>query len=102
MNVSNLQQFGNCTSLRFVKLPVTLLGIGDQSFAGCTALEYVISYAITPPTLNGSNVFAYTNTIFKIYVPDDSVSAYKSTNGWSTYASRIYPLSQWSTDFPNG
>jgi hypothetical protein len=30
-----------------------------------------------------------------IYVPDSSVDAYKAAENWSTYASRIYPLSEY-------
>lgn len=93
-------QFGNCLNLRYVKLPATLLGIGGLSFINCPVLEYMQCLAVTPPSCGEAILDG--NTICKIYVPDDSVSSYKSTSGWSTYASRIYPLSQWSTDFPNG
>lgn len=31
----------------------------------------------------------------KIYVPDDSVEAYKQASGWSEYADIIYPLSEY-------
>ena len=53
----------------------------------------------TPPTL-GAN--AFNNTTCKIYVPDASVSAYKAATNWSTYASRIFSLTQFAIDFPNG
>lgn len=35
-----------------------------------------------------------------IYVPDNSVSAYKSANYWSAIASRIYGFSQLAVDYP--
>lgn len=95
-------QFGFCTSLRYVKLPSTLLGIGDTSFRDCSALEYVICNATTPPTLGGNSVFYNTNLTFKIYVPDASVSTYKAATNWSNYASRIFSLTQFNIDFPNG
>lgn len=45
--------------------------------------------------------------IIRFYVPDEYLEAYKTDtstkylgNGWSTIASRIFPLSQWEIDFP--
>ena len=34
-------------------------------------------------------------TIGKIYVPDNSVDAYKAATNWSQYADRIKPLSEY-------
>ena len=31
----------------------------------------------------------------KIYVPDDSVEAYKQASGWSKYAEKIFALSSY-------
>ena len=61
----------------------------------------------TPPTVNyrgNSDVFlggTATNQNLKIYVPDESVSLYKTENGWRDRASNIFPMSQFATDFPN-
>lgn len=45
--------------------------------------------------------------IIRFYVPDEYLEAYKTDtstkylgNGWSSIAHRIFPLSQWDTDFP--
>lgn len=58
---------------------------------------------ITPPTL-GANCFINTNSSFRIYVPDDGTGAivqdYKAATNWSSYASRIFPISQLATDNP--
>jgi len=50
-------------------------------------LTSVTCEALTPPTL-GSNAFNYTNNC-PIYVPSQSVAAYKTAANWSTYASKI-------------
>ena len=34
----------------------------------------------------------------KIYVPDESVDAYKAATNWSAYADIIFPISQLSQD----
>lgn len=87
--------FGNCASLSFVRLPATLTAIGRQAFYACKALEIFICAAVVPPSLD-STTFSSTNSTFIIYVPDESVEAYRIATNWSAYASRIYPLSNLS------
>lgn len=89
--------FKNCTKLAEATLPQTVTTIQRQAFYGCTALQTLICEATTPPAL--SNVDAFTNTPIAseegyIYVPDASVAAYQAATNWSTYASRIKPISQ--------
>ena len=56
----------------------------------------LICEAATPPELGG-NIFhsASTSSFEAIYVPDASVEAYKTATNWSTYADRIFPLSDY-------
>ena len=84
--------FGNCASLSFVRLPATLTSIGRQAFYACKALETFICEAAVPPSLD-STAFSSTNSTFIIFVPDESVEAYKTATNWSSFASRIYPMS---------
>ena len=56
--------------------------------------------ATTPPTYY-TEAFGQTNSSFKIYVPDASVTTYQAASGWSDFSAQIYPLSQFATDFPN-
>ena len=82
--------FANMPNLKFIKFPSTVTSLGRNTCYGCTALETVVCEAVTPPSFNA--VFDSTNSTFIIYVPDESVEAYKAASGWSTYASRIYPM----------
>ena len=104
--------FDNCTSLSSVTIPNSVTSIGDSAFSYCSKLINVTipnsvtsisTYAFnnckglssitvnaeTPPTL-GRNVFNASNC--PIYVPAQSVDAYKSATNWSTYASRIQAI----------
>jgi hypothetical protein len=64
--------------------------IGDSAFRYCYSLTSVYCKAITPPVLNYySYVFDGNGSGRKIYVPTDSVDAYKSATRWSDYASAI-------------
>lgn len=87
--------FYQCSNLKLVTLPETLTLIGGYIFYGCTSLEIVICNAVTPPTLNSTS-FNNTNSTFVIYVPDASVTAYREASGWTAYADRIKPLSEYT------
>ena len=74
--------------------------IGDYFCRYKTSMQKVIIYANTPPTGAGYIFRTATaqkiNNTFKIYVPDESVNAYKSASNWSWFSSQILPLSQLS------
>ena len=85
--------FYHCTSLTSVTIPDSVTKIGDRTFFDCIWLESVYCKAKTPPTV-GSNVFStdynpYAAIGCKIYVPRNSVEAYKSADGWKEYADNI-------------
>lgn len=90
---SNAGVFRGCKNLRVVKLR-DVTTIGYASFYGCTALEKLVIDNITPPTL-GTNALKECNNTFLVYVPDESVTAYREASGWSSYADRIKPLSEY-------
>ena len=80
--------FWGCESLTKVTLPSSITKIDFQAFFNCTALKTVTCAAATPPTL-GESAFDNNAARRKIYVPADSVEAYKTAAGWSTYADAI-------------
>ena len=84
--------FAKMPNLTEVRLPATITNIGSLAFYYDKALVSVICEAVTPPTLY-SNAFFDCNNTFVIYVPDESVEAYKTASNWSAYASRIFPMS---------
>lgn len=86
------QAFYGCTSLTSLTIGSGITFIGKDAFMSCSGLTSITCNATTPPTLKRSNFgrwpFDFTNNC-PIYVPCDSVDAYKAAAGWSTYASRI-------------
>ena len=58
--------------------------IGEDAFEDCSSLTSVYCKAITPPKC-GSWVFYNNASGRTIYVPTESVDAYKSASGWSEY-----------------
>lgn len=81
----------NESKILYITIGTNITSIGNKAFAWST-LEEMTILATTPPTL-GSGSFNRTN-ITSIYVPDESVNAYKTTSGWSDYASIIKPISE--------
>lgn len=81
------------TGLTSVTIPSSVTRIDAQVFAQCKNLVEVIMEPTTPPTFGGS-VFIGCTALTSIYVPDASVDAYKAATNWSTYASKIKPISE--------
>lgn len=85
------QCFRDCSSLPSVELPSTITSIGESAFRSMRSLSSFIIHAVTPPTLGGNNVF---NTTCMFYVPAESVEAYKTASGWSSFADRIQAIDE--------
>ena len=82
--------FYYCISLTSVTIPNSVTNIVMYAFDNCSRLTSVTVEAATPPTL-GSGAFNYV-PILVIYVPAESLDAYKSASGWSNYASKIQAI----------
>ena len=80
--------FQNCNGLTSVTIPKSVMSIGEGAFNNCSVLTTLNVKATTPPTF-GSYMLAGCSALTTIYVPTDSVDAYKAASGWSSYADKI-------------
>lgn len=88
--------FNGCSAMPQVTVPSHVTSIGAQAFSGFNSNGKIIFQGTTPPTMSNSNSFslAWGSSVgCKIYVPDSALNDYKSATNWSTYADRIYPVS---------
>lgn len=92
-------------NLKFIEIPESVRQIHTEAFSFSyingvyLGLRRIICRPTTPIVLhhaafywNGTN-FSYPSDL-EIFVPDDSVNAYKNAEGWSQYASVIKPISE--------
>ena len=90
ITVIEYEVFSGCQELTSINIPASVTSI-YHAFHNCSSLTSITINATTPPTLR-VDVFNNTNNC-PIYVPSASVDAYKSAEGWSSYASRIQAIS---------
>ena len=81
----------SASGLKRVVLGSKLIAMAAQVFSNCEQLEQVVLHSVSPPTL-GTNVFANLPDDCIIYVPSESVEAYKTANRWSGYATHIQAI----------
>ena len=77
--------FKNCNSLKEITIPDGVSGVGSETFLGCNSLAMIYCKPTIPPAVGSLGIPVKT----VIYVPMESVEAYKSTEYWSQYSSQI-------------
>lgn len=111
----NDHAFYTCFAITAVELPNSVDSVGEHAFDDCDALETliigsglritdwyafsiknlknVVCMAVTPPDLGRYSFYATNVRAATLYVPDESVDAYKAASQWKEFGS-IKPLSQ--------
>ena len=79
-----------------ITIPNSVMTIGFEAFEYCSDLTSVFCERTTPPTANFEgysswDAFNDNAADRKIYVPAESVDAYKEADGWKVYADSIEP-----------
>lgn len=85
--------FENCSNLQYVILPSTTNVIYAYCFSNCTSLRAIVCNATTPPDFDNCDFSRGYESIFKgvdkstciIYVPENSVDAYKGAFMWKNF-----------------
>jgi len=83
--------FDGCSNLTNVTIPNSVTSIGEEAFYDCYKLTSVYCKATTPPTGGPCMFSSFSSRASgrKIYVPRNSVEAYKSAEYWKEYADYI-------------
>ena len=78
---------------KIMTLPASINSIGGYCLYNNPVAQFLLLFSTIPPTLN-SNALASSNYTF-IYVPDESVNAYKEAPVWSGFSAKIKGLSEY-------
>ena len=77
--------FQNCSNLNgILSLPESIDTIGKKAFAGCSSFASIYCYAENLPQADTNN-FIQCPSDMVIYVPRQSVDAYKATSPWNKF-----------------
>ena len=93
--------FAYSSTLQRIVIPANVTGIGSHVFHSCPRTLTLIMLPVTPPTYNGSSNYtmwsnsSVVNADYPMYVPDESLEAYKTASKWSTKASYMRPMSEY-------
>lgn len=80
--------FAGNTTIREIVIQENISRIGDNSFAGCTALERLELRNPAPESCTvGTGLLTATNCL--VYVPESAFSAYQTNYFWSVHADRL-------------
>lgn len=80
--------FYGCSSITSITIPDSVTSIQWSAFNNCSSLAEVYCKSTTPPS-GDDCMFNNNASGRKIYVPRESVEAYKSADYWSEYADDI-------------
>ena len=86
-NVTRIEDyaFQNSTGMTAIFMQTNVTNIGEGAFQGCTGLTSITCQAVTPPAC-GDNCFENVDKNIPVYVPSESIEAYKAAPGWSDFA----------------
>lgn len=73
--------YWDCSGLTSITIPAYVGGIGEDAFFGCSGLTSIILKAKEPPYIIGQRGVGLSSEI-PIYVPKESVEAYKIAECW--------------------
>ena len=83
--------FENITTLKNVIISADVRRIGNAAFNDCSGLTSITSMSTTPPEIGNKETFCNVDKSIPLYVPAESVEAYKSAEGWKEFTN-ILPI----------
>ena len=82
--------FLEITTLQKLYIPSTVINIPQKFVDNCSNLKEIYMESYTPPTVSsGSFGIFFDMEVPTIYVPNESIEAYKAAYGWKDYTDKI-------------
>ena len=83
------KEYSGCTGLDSIKISNSVTSIGDYAFYNCTALKYICSEALVPPTCETTTFDGIDTENCILEVPASAVNAYATTAPWSEFNIKV-------------
>lgn len=87
--------FSSCKDLERVVIPTGVKNIGDFAFDGCAVLKSITFNSKIPPKIQKTSFNRVDKTNCTIFVPEKSISKYKSLEGLSNFKN-IFKIFDWT------
>jgi hypothetical protein len=88
--IGDERSFMDCHSLQSLTIGDGVVSIAKYTFINCTGLTSITCKAVLPPAL-GANVFYNVDKTIPLYVPFESMEAYKTADQWKDF-NNILPI----------
>lgn len=86
--------FAECLNLKKIVFPETVTYVDNHMLRANENYVVLIFKSAVPCTI-GKDFFVGFKGTYKIYVPDDSVEAYRQASTWINWATKIFPISEY-------
>ena len=91
-----LATFEGCTGLELLDIGIGMENLGAQGFLGCKGLKLILMRPTIPPKapyLTFRHAYSHTATQMcpVVYVPDESIEAYRAAEGFEVYPTYNHP-----------
>jgi hypothetical protein len=76
--------FWGCSNMTSIRIGSGVKNIGGYTFNGCSGLKSITCDAVVPPVCE-MGVFYYVDKSIPLYVPRESIDAYKDAPYWTEF-----------------
>ena len=74
-----------CSRLKGIILHSGITNLGENAFSGCSGLQTLMNLSATPASISSESLNGIDKSSVTLVVPQGSVEAYSSAEGWSTF-----------------
>ena len=85
--ILNIQAFEGCEAIKQIIIPARVTYLHWHALYLDSMTTNVIMKAVTPPSMYESAI-----NVARIYVPDESLEAYRTATNWNQYVDKIFPI----------